>query len=566
MFHYHPDGCVYWFLALWLLFPIVFVAWLYVRPWLSLERPVGRSLRALARRQWVAMGILFLIVLCTNILLAWIRYPQPRVHDEFAYQLASDTYASGRLTNPTHPFWQHFETFHVLSEPTYMAKYPPGSGVALALGQRLTGHSIAGGWLVMAAGVAALFWMLKSWIPSRWAFAGCLLIAINPYWLSNWGQTWWGGAVPFLAGALLFGSTKRLVDQMPCLSVPQALLYSSVFSVAASMLAMSRPFEGLIACAVSGCLLVRGAILSWEGVRRRMVPLSLPCILIGALAISFLGQNNLAVTGDVTQLPYSLHSQRYNASTMWVFGKTPPIPEYRLPRMREFYVGWSRGIYEKAQTLSGYLELAPQKLNLCLQFYPLFGGVCLLPLIFMRRKEDNWLRLCVWTIGLVMGLHLLMNFSSVFPHYVAPFACLFYVLAFHGLRCWYIASRWDALAAYVLPGVVCWSLLRFVFLIVFTFSQIGTNTPRASVEQYLSEVDGSHLVFVDYPEEYSVHQEWVYNRADIDGSEIVWAHSLGMAQDQKLVEYFQDQGQDRQVWRWDAGSDLKRISSDSESP
>jgi hypothetical protein len=68
----------------------------------------------------------------------------PNIHDEFSYLLASDTFAHGRLTNPTPPHWHHFEGFYVLMQPTFQSKYGAAQPLFMALGQRLMGTPRAG--------------------------------------------------------------------------------------------------------------------------------------------------------------------------------------------------------------------------------------------------------------------------------------------------------------------------------------------------------------------------------------------------------------------------------------
>jgi hypothetical protein len=482
-----------------------------------------------------------LAILVRLLLLPLIPIPIPQVHDEFSYLLGADTFASGRLTNPPHPMWVHFETFHVNMQPTYHSKYLPAQAIFLAFGRRVAGHPWFGVCLAMGLMFAALCWMLQGWVAPPYALAATLLAMLEWGFTTYWINSYWGGAVPALAGALIIGAVPRLARRIDLAPVLAAI-------TGAVLLANSRPYEGLLTVLSSGAVL-------WWWIGREKRPLSvllrrrvlLPVAAIALPVLLAMGYYNFRTTGKVTRLPYAVNQETYSASPQFYFLPPTPIPAYRHEVIRKLWVDWDRQLYLAARRN----PLAPWKFSapFILPFYVLnLLGLAAFVGLFTGKRSTVLPALGVLALPL-LGVMLEKGFV---PHYLAPICGVWLILAAAAMEACGERGRAGGVAVLVVLAVAIGSCVSEIAGAAHLARQTPAgldNRPRLIAG--LERQGGRHLIVVRYTPAHSPHVEWVYNDADIDGAPVVWARDMGEEKNRELLDYFKD----RQVWLFEPDMD-----------
>lgn len=558
------------FLAIELCLTAICVALAYVRPGLanSWFCSLERQFTILAEKQVLAVISVGLLALGVRLaLLPILPIPEPGIHDEYSHLLLADTLAHGRLANPTHPMWVHFETFHVNWKPTYASMYFPGHALFLALGQVVFGHPFWGVWLSSALMCAAIGWALQGWLPPSWALLGGLLAVIRLGSFSYWANSYWGGAVPALGGALVFGALPRIKRDQ---KIREALL----FGIGTALLVATRPYESLFFL-----FPIAAALVVWI-LKDKVAPLPLsvifkrvifPAGLVILLSVIALGYYFWRVTGSPWTTPYKINMTTYGL-VYFPWDKIAPIT-YHHAALQNFYRGGAvLGMYQFARQHP--IELMLAKASTIWLFY--LGPVLTLPLIAWLATRDNsshlsreskfFLLTCASTF---IGLALIVHVGH--PHYLAPLTVVFYalvLLAMRSLRQWKWQNRPTGMFLVRMVPVIC--VLMFLARTAAPsahasvgYSGIRTwcsedrqNLDRARTMKQLENLPGEHLVIVRYAADHDfILNEWVFNNADIDGSKVIWARDMG-AQNAELLQYFDR----RKAWLLEPDYNPPRLS------
>jgi len=522
----------------------------------NIFRRMERRFGQLARRKWLAVISVALSVLLLRLaILPLFPVPLPFCSDDFSFLLAGDTFAHGRLANLTPAMWTHFETIHITMNPTYQSMYFPGQGLILAASKVFFGSSWIGLLIVSALMCAALCWMLQAWLPAKWALLGGMIAVLRLGVFSYWTNTYHaGGSLAALGGALILGALPRLMRTA-------RLRYAMLMGIGVAILVLTRPYEGILLCLPVGVVLGNWI---WKGKNRPRVAalarLTAATLAFAIAAVAWMGYYDYRAFGNPLTPPYTIDRNTYAIAPYYAWQHARPEPKYRYAEMRAFYHQGELSFYNHIHSVKGFAPYTLEKVGFVFLFYA--GFALFPPLMMVRRifldRRIRFLVVCVLVLagGMIIEIYLL-------PHYVAPFTAAFYAIglqAMRHMRFWRPEGRPMGLALVRLTVAVC--VLMAGIQVVASPLHFGTNefppsdwneswfgpehfgTERAQIEARLSQLPGGQLAIVRYSPGHNPADEWVYNRADIDGSKVVWARDADAADNLELIRYYQN----RKVW------------------
>ncbi len=469
------------------------------------------------------LPLLLLVALSAGALYFWMwgdlgKDFQPVVHDEFAYLFQAKTFLAGRLSYPSPPEREFFDAFHILTEPVFAAKYPPGHALFLLPGEA-AGHPWIGPLIASILSLLLAGLLLRPVAGSAGALLVTSLFAVAPAQLQV--ATTYLSQTSFLFGALL---TLFLLKQA---WIRNGVAWAAGAGVTFGWIWNTRPLNAMIfGASIALFLLIRYGLRALINRKKAILGFAIPFLVAMALGLAY----NQALTGSLLQTPWQLYSDQYHPEDAIGFYRGEPVtpteagPGKRIWIDRFFYPNWEKFTPQFAlHTLFSfripmtYVESAPTLLLVFL------GGT----LLRTRRRR---------VAASIFPLYLLSNMAYVcywspWVRYYHEVALVIVALAVLGAgamaECAFRQKRAGAfLAVMGLIALTVWEAndrLEFQF----NFRRIKGEFHSKFERKIEHRVPNGSLVFVSYSRWHNPDLDLLNNEPDLETADRIFVHDLG---------------------------------------
>lgn len=479
----------------------------------------------------------------------------PILHDEYAYLLQAKMIASGKLWLPKHELADFFESFHLITDRVYAAKYGPGTAAVYAIGMWLHVPPWAVSLALSSLAVGLLYLLVARLLDD----SSGLLAAIMLLSLGMFRRT----SIMTMSQPLMLVLALLAVLAYLRWREHRRAVWMVVIGLCIGWGALCRPVDAACIAAVIGV-----AILGGRGPQAgRLIVISFGAVCIAALP--FLAVQliyNKGVTGSVTTMPWDYYARRDDPYD--VLGRPPlradvkPVStlaqkqifaeEFTLPAFRQ-KIGNSRLanlIDRTTRTLAGPPLEEQEKNRLVYGALPTPLLVTLLPLGLLALGRRRWV------VVIPVGLFLLVysQYTFFLVHYAVAIVPGIILLALASKEV--LQSTWPAARRPIGIGFT----LVILALCLSALPQLNRSRKDQwfpapflrDVDRKLAAISTPSIVLFKFDSERSVHEEPVYNlaTANPDDALVIRAHDLG-ERNRELFAYYARRSPTRVVYRLD---------------
>ncbi len=458
---------------------------------------------------------------------------RPVVHDEHAYLFQAKTFAAGHLSYPSPPEPLFFDALHLLTEPVFAAKYPPGHALWLTPWQS-AGMPWLGPLLAVFLALLLIGIVTRTFLGPWGAVTLVLLFGLSPAEMKV-APTFLSQNT-YLLGVFFFGWLfSRWVKS------GGRAIHAGAAGALLGWLFFTRPLNTSVLMIAAAVTLLTLILTGTTRLTRRG---TVSFVLLLAVAGGFGLQYNRAITGSITDMPWQHYARSYTPEDRLGFYRGEPLekreigPGKRMWLEQVLYPSWTR--YTPSFAISKLFQFRiPYTFK---EAAPFFILILLVPL-FLRGRHRPVALLASLYIVLLHSAYLWYWFPwSNYYHEISP-VLLFLPLLGGTVLARRALSRGNGSVMIAVGALLLLALhgnyaqlpaqIRFI-----ESKPVYHERFARAIEQKTAT---PAIVFVRYGRNHNSELDLINNEPDLSNAGRIYVHDLGAERNYRFQDrYFPD--------------------------